>query len=88
MPSIPDSNKNALTKITSQEDFDSIARTYHQNTPYSLPHTMFVIDRRAKNKVYFINSQRFRFHKDFLLVADTIAIVINERAEVRRMHEE
>jgi len=28
---------------------------------------MFVIDRRAKNKVYFINSQRFRFHKDFLL---------------------
>ena len=67
MPSIPDSNKNALTKIASQEDFDSIARTYHQNTPYSLPHTMFVIDRRAKNKVYFINSQRFRFHKDFLL---------------------
>jgi hypothetical protein len=28
---------------------------------------MFVIDRRAKNKVYFVNSQRYRFHKDFLL---------------------
>src|SRR5436190_1424061 len=67
MPSIPDSDKNALTRIASQKDFDSIARTYHPNTPYSLPHTMFVIDRRAKNKVYFINSQRFRFHKDFLL---------------------
>ncbi len=28
---------------------------------------MFVIDRRAKDKVYFVNSQRFKFHKDFLL---------------------
>ncbi len=63
----PDSKKNSLPKITSQADFDSIARTYHQGTPYALPHLMFVIDRRAKNKVYFINSQRFRFHKDFLL---------------------
>ncbi|MBC7899063.1 MAG: hypothetical protein H7070_03335, partial [Saprospiraceae bacterium] len=67
MSKAPDSNKNSLPKIASQEDFDSIARTYHQGTPYALPHTMFVIDRRAKNKVYFVNSQRFRFHKDFLL---------------------
>lgn len=62
----PDSNKNALTQIKSQTDFDSIARTYHQNTPYALPHTMFVIDRRDKNKIYYVNSQRFRYHKDFL----------------------
>ncbi|MEJ7847346.1 MAG: PEP/pyruvate-binding domain-containing protein [Pyrinomonadaceae bacterium] len=67
MSKTPDSKKNSLLKITSQEDFDSIARTYHQGTPYALPHTMFVIDRRAKNKVYFVNSQRYRFHKDFLL---------------------
>jgi hypothetical protein len=68
MPSVPDSNKNALTKIASQEDFDSSRpEPIIKGTPYSLPHTMFVIDRRAKNKVYFINSQRFRFHKDFLL---------------------
>jgi len=66
-PDTPDSKKNSLAKISSQEDFDSIARTYHANTPYSLPHAMFVIDRRAKNKVYFVNSQRFKFHKDFLL---------------------
>jgi hypothetical protein len=63
----PDSKKNSLTKVTSREEFDTIARTYHQNTPYALPHTMFVIDRRSKNKIYFVNSQRFRFHKDFLL---------------------
>ena len=63
----PDSPKNALTKIASQADFDLIARTYHPVTPYALPHAMFVIDRQANNKVYFVNSQRFRFHKDFLL---------------------
>ena len=63
----PDSKKNSLLTIASREEFDSIARVYHQNTPYALPHTMFVIDRRSKNKIYFVNSQRFRFHKDFLL---------------------
>jgi hypothetical protein len=67
MEKAPDSPKNSLVKITSREEFDSIARTYHQNTPYALPHAMFVIDRRSKNKIYFVNSQRFRFHKDFLL---------------------
>ncbi len=63
----PDSKKNSLLKIASREEFDSVARVYHQNTPYALPHAMFVIDRRAKNRVYFVNSQRFKFHKDFLL---------------------
>jgi hypothetical protein len=63
----PDSSENALSEIRSQADFDSIARVYHQGTPYALPHMMFVIDRRANNKVYFVNSQKYRFHKDFLL---------------------
>ena len=67
MDKTPDSKKNSLLKVTSREEFNTIARTYHQNTPYALPHAMFVIDRRAKNKIYFVNSQRFRFHKDFLL---------------------
>ena len=62
----PDSPKNSLLKITSQADFDSIARIYHQNTPYALPHTMFVIDRKNKNKIYYVNSQKYRFHKDFM----------------------
>ena len=63
----PDSKRNSLLRVTSQAEFDSIARIYHQNTPYALPHAMFVIDRRAGNKIYFVNSQRYRFHKDFLL---------------------
>ena len=63
----PDSKKNSLPQIATQADFDSIARTYHQGTPYALPHAMFVIDRRSPNKIYYVNSQKFRFHKDFLL---------------------
>ncbi|MFT3744291.1 MAG: PEP/pyruvate-binding domain-containing protein [Pyrinomonadaceae bacterium] len=69
MDKTPDSTKNSLPKITSQKDFDSIRRVYYGGTPYAMPHTMFVIDRRAGNKVYFVNSQRFRFHKDFLFAS-------------------
>jgi rifampicin phosphotransferase len=63
----PDSPLVSVDKIETQDEFDAIARTYHQNTPYSLPHAMFVIDRREDNKIYYVNSRRFRFHKDFLL---------------------
>ncbi len=66
MDKAPDSKKNSLPKIESQADFDSIGRTYHQNTPYALPHAMFVIDRKAGNRIFYVNSQRYRFHKDFL----------------------
>jgi len=66
MDKAPDSKKNSLLEIKSQADFDSIGRTYHQGTPYALPHAMFVIDRKNKNRIYYVNSQKFRFHKDFL----------------------
>lgn len=69
----PDSLKRSIPAVKSQADFDSIARTYHQNTPYALPHAMFVIDRKNKNKIYFVNSQRYRFHKDFLLANYLVA---------------
>jgi hypothetical protein len=67
MPKTPDAKKNSLPKVVSQADFDTIARTYHQGTPYALPHAMFIIDRKNKNKIYYVNSQKYRFHKDFLL---------------------
>src|SRR5215207_6351208 len=66
MDKAPDSKKNSLLEVKSQAEFDSIGRTYHQNTPYALPHAMFVIDRKNNNRIYYVNSQRFRFHKDFL----------------------
>jgi len=69
----PEPVKRSLPKIASQEDFDQIARVYHQGTPYALPHAMFVIDRRFKNKIYYVNSQKYRFHKDFLLANYLVA---------------
>lgn len=63
----PDSSERSLLKITSRKDFDLMARVYHQKTSYALPHAMFVIDRKSKNKIYYINSQKYRFHKDFLI---------------------
>jgi rifampicin phosphotransferase len=61
----PDSSKRFLNKITSQTDFDAMARVYNAKTPYALPHAMFIIDLRDKNKIYYVNSQRYRFHQDF-----------------------
>jgi len=67
MDKTPATNKNSLPKIASRAEFDTIARVYHQGTPYALPHIMFIIDRKSNNKIYFVNSQKYRFHKDFLL---------------------
>lgn len=62
----PNSSKNFLPKIASQADFNRVARTYNSGTPFELPHTMFVIDTKNKNKIYFVNSQKYRFHQDFV----------------------
>ena len=69
----PDATTRALNEIKTQEDFDSIARVFHQGTPYALPHAMFIIDRKNKNKIYYANSQKYRFHKDFLLANYLVA---------------
>ncbi|MDQ2745820.1 MAG: hypothetical protein M3T96_00985 [Acidobacteriota bacterium] len=69
----PDSDKRFLPKIESEKDFDKMARIYNANTPYVLPHAMVIIDRRFKNKIYYVNSQKYRFHKDFLLANYLVA---------------
>jgi rifampicin phosphotransferase len=56
----------SLGAIRSQAEFDSLAATYDPNTPYALPHLLFVIDRKDNNKVYYVNTRRFAFHKDFV----------------------
>jgi hypothetical protein len=60
-----DSAKRYLNAIRSQADFDAMARVYNAKTPYALPHEMFIIDRKDNNKIYFVNSQKYRFHQDF-----------------------
>jgi hypothetical protein len=40
--------------------------TYDENTPYALPHLLFVIDRKDGNRIYYVNTKRYPFHKDFV----------------------
>jgi hypothetical protein len=56
----------SLPTISSQSEFDSLAVTYDPNTPYALPHVLFVIDRKEQNKIYYVNTKRYAFHKDFV----------------------
>jgi len=56
----------SLPAVKSQAEFDSISVTYDANTPYALPHALFVIDRKDNNKIYYVNNKRYSFHKDFV----------------------
>ena len=56
----------SLPAIASQAQFDQLAITYDPNTPYALPHILFVIDRKDNNKIYYVNKKRYSFHKDFV----------------------
>ena len=56
----------SLPTIKSQAEFDSLAVTYDPDTPYALPHLLFVIDRKDQNRIYYVNTKRYAFHKDFV----------------------
>ncbi|MDQ1522260.1 MAG: rifampicin phosphotransferase [Pyrinomonadaceae bacterium] len=55
----------ARPEIKSRAEFDALARI-NTDAGYPLPHVMYVIDRKDKNKIYYVNSKRYRFHKDFV----------------------
>ena len=56
----------SLPAVKSQTEFDAMAVTYDPDTPYALPHVLFVIDRKDQNKIYYVNTRRYAFHKDFV----------------------
>jgi len=58
--------QKSLPAIKSQAQFDAMSETYYANTPYALPHIMFVIDRQNGNRIYYVNKKRYAFHKDFI----------------------
>src|SRR5437763_16945907 len=60
------STVRSLSAIHSQAEFDSLAVIYDANTPYALPHILFVIDRQNKNRIYYVNTKLYKFHKDFV----------------------
>lgn len=55
----------SLSTITSRAEFDSLARVYSDSSA-PLPHVLFVIDRKEGDKIYYVNSKRYAFHKDFV----------------------
>jgi hypothetical protein len=62
---VADSAPRSLPALRTRAEFDRLARVY-TDQPYALPHVLFVIDRKDKDRIYYVNSQRFRFHKDFV----------------------
>ncbi|MCI0491075.1 MAG: PEP/pyruvate-binding domain-containing protein [Blastocatellia bacterium] len=62
----PNVTRFSLDRIRGREDFDRLARIYYGGRFYALPHLMFVIDRRARARVYYVDSKAYRFHKDFV----------------------
>ncbi|HXT62641.1 MAG TPA: hypothetical protein VN696_06360, partial [Pyrinomonadaceae bacterium] len=56
----------SLPAVQSLAEFDSLAVVYDANTPYALPHVLFVIDRQNKNRMYYVNTKLYKFHKDFV----------------------
>ncbi|MDX6445105.1 MAG: rifampicin phosphotransferase [Blastocatellia bacterium] len=56
----------SLSAVQSRAEFDSLAVVYDANTPYALPHVLFAIDRQNGNRIYYINTKRYKFHKDFV----------------------
>jgi hypothetical protein len=66
MQSQEGSPKHSLDRINSRAEFDQLARVYYRGRFLALPHVMFVVDRRNRNGVYYVNSNRFKFHKDFV----------------------
>jgi hypothetical protein len=60
-----DETAKSLNTLKSREEFDRLARV-NTDTGYPLPYVLFVIDRKDANKIYYVNSRRYRFHKDFV----------------------
>src|SRR5258708_6647112 len=56
----------SMPAVHSRAAFDSLSVVYDANTPYALPHVLFAIDRQNRNRIYYINTKRYKFHKDFV----------------------
>src|ERR1041385_8745339 len=56
----------SVSAVRSRAEFDVLAVTYDADTPFALPHVLFVIDRQSKNRIYYVNTKLYKFHKDFI----------------------
>src|SRR5437773_2129118 len=62
----PSHAPRSLPAIHTRDEFDSLAVEYDSKTPYALPHVLFVVDRLDHNRIYYVNTKRYPFHKDFV----------------------
>jgi len=60
------SEVQSLSRVSSPGQFDTLSVVYDANTPYALPHVLFVIDRQHDNRIYYVNTMLYKFHKDFV----------------------
>src|ERR1041385_8062009 len=56
----------SVSAVHSRAEFDVLAVTYDADTAYALPHALFIIDRQNKNRIYYVNTKLYKFHKDFV----------------------
>ncbi len=66
VPAAKSSSKSSEDTIANREVFDGLARVYDAGTPQAIAHLLFAIDRAQGGRTYYINSQRYDFHEDFL----------------------
>lgn len=55
-----------LARIDNRAQFMQLARVYNPGTALEMPHLIFVIDRRANGRIYYINTLRHALHADFV----------------------
>lgn len=56
----------SLGAIADRAQFDTLARRHNPGTPREITHTLFTIDRLHGNRIYFLNTNRYALHEDFL----------------------
>ncbi len=76
-----------LARVPDRAAFDSLARVYEPGTPYAIEHLLFVVEpgRGGKpDRVFFVNTQRYPLHEDFLRGQYLMANV--DHAAMRRLY--
>lgn len=65
-PAKPAEGPDYLPRIDGRAQFMQLARVYHVGTALEMPHLIFVIDRKAGGRVYYINTPRYALHETFV----------------------
>ena len=63
----------SLPALTSQAEFDQLARVHHAGTAMRLAHVMFIIDRNAQPaRIYYVDTPRYELHERFVVQAGLV----------------